>query len=174
MTFVNQEPLTLYKLIILYILNKVSFPITATQISDFILDKEYTTFLNLQQAFSELQDASLISGDFIRNRTHLKITKEGINTLDFFENRINDAIKKDITTYLIENEFDLKNEVSIVSDYYKSTSGEYEAHLMAKDKNICLVDIKLSVPIEEMAASICEKWSTKNQAIYKYLTEQLF
>ncbi len=35
----NQEPLTLYKLIVLYLLNKVSFPLTMAQVSDLILEK---------------------------------------------------------------------------------------------------------------------------------------
>ena len=37
------EPLTLYKLIILYMLEKVDFPLTNAQISGFVLDKGYTT-----------------------------------------------------------------------------------------------------------------------------------
>ena len=68
----------------------------------------------------------------------------------------------------------MRNEVSIVSDYYKSTNGEYEAHLLAKDKDVNLVEIKISVPSEEGAASICENWEKKNQVIYQYLIEQLF
>lgn len=44
-----QDPLTLYKLIVLYMLNRVTFPLTAAQVSDFILGKEYTNFLTLQQ-----------------------------------------------------------------------------------------------------------------------------
>ena len=40
------EPLTLYKLIILYMLKKVDFPLTNAQISEFVLDQEYTTYFN--------------------------------------------------------------------------------------------------------------------------------
>ena len=169
-----QDPLTLYKLIVLYMLNRVSFPLTTAQISDFILDRDYTNFLTLQQVINELTEAGLIAGQTIRNRTHLDITDEGRETLQFFENRISDAIKADANEYLRKNEFTLRNEVSVIGDYYKSTSGEYEAHLVAKDRGINLLDITLSVPIEEMAASICDNWQKKNQDIYKYLIEQLF
>ncbi len=58
--------------------------------------------------------------------------------------------------------------------YYRAGTGEYETHLVAKERGISLVDIKLSVPTEEIAESICENWQHKNQEIYKYLTEQLF
>ena len=169
-----QDPLTLYKLIVLYMLNRVTFPMTTAQVSDFILEKEYTNFLTLQQVINELTDANLISSETIRNRTHLSITDEGLETLNFFENRINDAIKKDINTYFRENEYTLRNEVSVLGDYYKSTSGEYEAHLVAKDRGLNLVDITLSVPTEEMAASICDNWQKKNEEIYQYLIGELF
>ena len=169
-----QDTLTLYKLIVLYMLDRVTFPLTTAQISDFVLEREYTNFLTLQQVINELSDAGMISSQPIRNRTHLSITKEGQETLHFFENRISDAIKSDIKSYFRENEFALRNEVSVLGDYYKSTSGEYEAHLVAKDRGINLVDITLSVPVEEVAAAICENWQNKNQEIYQFLIQELF
>ena len=169
-----QDPLTLYKLIVLYMLNRVTFPLTTAQVSDFVLEREYTNFLTLQQVIGELTEAELISSETIRNRTHLSITAEGRETLNFFRNRINDSIKQDISTYFRENEFALRNEVAVLGDYYKSTSGEYEAHLVAKDRGIKLVDITLSVPTEEIAAAICDNWQKKNQEIYQYLIGQLF
>ena len=169
-----QEPLTLYKLIVLYMLNRVSFPLTMAQVSNFILEKEYTNFLTLQQAIGELTDAGMIETRSVGNRTHLVLTKDGRDTLSFFENRINSSIRGEIDAYLQENEFTLRNEVSVQGEYYKSTSGEYEAHLVAKDKEIKLVEITLSVPSKETAAAICDSWQEKNQQIYKYLVEQLF
>lgn len=170
----NQDAITIYKLIILYFLDRVDFTMTKTQIDDFILGREYTNYLTLQQVISELTDAGLIHVKSIRNRTYLSITEEGKSTLTFFDNRISDSIKEDVVNYLKENKFEMRNDVSILSDYYKSTSGEYEAHLIAKEKGITLLDIKLSVPLPEMAAAICDNWTKKNQEIYQYLTEKLF
>lgn len=169
-----QEPLTLYKLIVLYMLGRVNFPLTSAQVGDFILEKEYTNFLTLQQAISELTEAGLISTQSIRNRTHLLITPEGLNTLSYFENRISNEIKKEINAFLTDNEMELRDEVSILADYYKSTTGEYDAHLVAKEKNVKLVDITLSVPTKESAAAICDNWQRKNQEIYQYLIKELF
>lgn len=168
------DPLTLYKLIILYMLNGVDFPMTKAQIGDFILEKEYTNFITLQQVIGELIDAELVTAQSIRNRTHLSITKEGKETLNFFENQINDSIKADIRNFFENNEIQMRNEVSVLSDFYKATSGEYEAHLTAKEKDVNLVDIKISVPSEETASVICDNWQRKNQEIYQYLISQLF
>lgn len=168
------DPLTLYKLIVLYMLNRVSFPLTAAQISDFILTREYTNFLTLQQVIRELTDTGLVDARTVRNRTQLLLTKDGKQTLDFFSQQISASIRQEIDEYLKENEMELRNEVSILADYYKSTSGEYEAHLKAKEGNVTLVDLIISVPVEETAAAICDNWQKKNQEIYQYLVEQLF
>ena len=168
------DPLTLYKLIVLYMLNRVSFPLTAAQISDFILTREYTNFLTLQQVIRELTDTGLVDARTVRNRTQLLLTKDGKQTLDFFSQQISASIRQEIDESLKENEMELRNEVSILADYYKSTSGEYEAHLKAKEGNVTLVDLIISVPVEETAAAICDNWQKKNQEIYQYLIEQLF
>lgn len=155
-------------------LDRVNFPLTSAQISEFILEKEYTNFLTLQQAISELTEAGLIMTQTIGNRTHIIITRDGLNTLSFFENRISETIKDEINNFFKENEMELRNEVSILADYYKSTSGEYDAHLIAKEKNVKLVEITLSVPTEDSAAAICDNWQRKNQEIYQFLIEKLF
>lgn len=155
-------------------LNRVNFPMTKSQIGDFVLEKEYTNFLTLQQVISELIEAKLVAAQSIRNRTHLAITEEGRETLEFFRNRISDAIRKDIDNYFTEHEFTMRNEVSVMGDYYKSTSGEFEARLVAKDRGITLVDITLSVPVEETAATICDNWQRNNQEVYQMLVEHLF
>lgn len=169
-----QDTLTLYKLIVLYMLDRVSFPLTGAQISDFMLEKEYTNFMTLQQIISELTAAGMISAQTIRNRTHLSITTEGKETLRFFENRISEAIKEDVMKFFEEKEFDLRNEVSVLADYYKATSGEYEARLVAKDRGISLIDLTLSVPTKELAETICDNWQKKNQAIYQHVIQELF
>ena len=61
------EPLTLYKLMTLYMLNKVNFPLTDAQISDFFLNKEYTTYFSFRQVISELIETNLISCETVRN-----------------------------------------------------------------------------------------------------------
>ena len=63
------EPFTLYKLIILYMLDKVDFPLTNAQISGFILDKGYTTYFKLQQALSELTESGFIREEATHSRT---------------------------------------------------------------------------------------------------------
>lgn len=155
-------------------LDRVTFPLTKAQVGNFILDNDYTNFMTLQQVIAELIDTDLVEAKSNRNRTHLVITDEGRETLSFFENRISDSIKEDISAFFKDNEMEMRNELSILSDYYKAVSGEYEAHLLAKEKDVKLVEITLSVPDEDTASAICANWQNKNQDIYQYIIGQLF
>ena len=47
----EQQQLTLYKLMILYLIEKVDFPLSNSQISEFILDKGYTIILLFRELF---------------------------------------------------------------------------------------------------------------------------
>ena len=82
------EPMTLYKLMILYMLNQVKFPLTNSNISDFFVSKEYTTYFIVQQALTELLEANLISMENINNTSRYEMTKEGEEALSFFGNQI--------------------------------------------------------------------------------------
>ena len=75
------ETQTLYKLIILYMLNRVTFPLSNAQLSEFILEKEYTDYFTLQQAIFELDSSGLIRLETVRNTTLCHITEEGRTTL---------------------------------------------------------------------------------------------
>ena len=45
------EPMTLYKLMNLYMLHQVNFPLTNAQLSNFFLDREYTTYFHTPAGF---------------------------------------------------------------------------------------------------------------------------
>ncbi len=167
------DSLTLYKLIVLYMLDRASEPLTTAHIIDFVLGKDYTDFLTLQQVFHELEETDMILSRTHRNRTQLSLTQEGSQTLHFFENRINDVIKEEINLYLKENEIALRNERSILGDYYKSASGEYEVHLVAKEKGANLAEITLSVPERAIAEAVCDNWQKRNQEVYQALMKLL-
>ena len=65
------EPMTLYKLMNLYMLKQVNFPLTNAQLSGFFLDREYTTYFTLQQALNELLEAGLIKMQTLHNDKRL-------------------------------------------------------------------------------------------------------
>lgn len=167
------EPLTLYKLIILFMLEKVDFPLTNSQISEFILDRGYTNYFHLQQALAEMLDTNLVESETVRNATHFHITDNGRQTIGFFEKEISEDIKKEIVEYMKANAYTLRNEVSTIADYYREAADEYVVRCQVKEKHSRLIDLTLSVPGEEEAQAICSNWREKSQDVYAYIMREL-
>lgn len=171
----NHDQLALYnKLLVLYMLDRVTFPLTQAQIYDFLLGNNYVNYMNLQLAITELIDTGFVTAESKLNRTYLTITAEGQETLSFFKNRIDTSLKKEIDAFLSTNQFKLRNETSVLADYNKILSGDYEVHLTAKEKDVTVVELTLSVPNRDTAETVCNNWKKKNQEIYQYLAGQLF
>jgi len=167
------EPLTLYKLMILYMLNKVSFPLTNTQMSGFFLDKGYTTYFVFQNAITDLLDEELVSGETVRNTSYYTITPSGVEAISFFTNKIPFSIIADIDIFLYENKYELRNEVGTMADYYKSTTKDYIVHCQIKEGESNLIELNLSVPSEEEAEIMCNNWRDASQEIYANIVKKL-
>ena len=90
--------ITIYKLIILYTLSKVDSPLPPGVISDYITDRGYTNYFNLQNAFGELLEADLIKEDSTYHLTYYTLTEAGAETLELFgaplSREIRDEIKR--------------------------------------------------------------------------------
>ena len=167
------EPGTLYKLMSLYMLKRVNFPLTNSQITDFFVSHEYTSLLNLQQVLSELIDAGLIDVESIHNTYRYSITSEGSDTLDFFKKNIPSAVLEDIDGFLKENRFKIRNEAGTTADYYQSTNHDYIVHCEVLEGKSVLIGIDLSVPDEMQAQYICENWKNKSSDIYSNIIKSL-
>lgn len=155
-------------------LNKVNFPLTNAQLTEFFSEKNYTNYFTLQQMINELVDSHLISVETIRNTSYYHITSDGSETLGFFVNKIPGAIVDDMDIYLMENKYELRNEVGTIADYYKATTtDDYIVHCQVKEGQGTLIEMNLSVPSKEVASSMCNQWKDASQDIYKYIMKSL-
>ncbi len=68
------EPFTIYKLTILYMLDKAGFPLSNTQISNFFLEKEYTDYFRVQEVIGDLVNADLINFESTHSNTQYTLT----------------------------------------------------------------------------------------------------
>lgn len=167
------EPMTLYKLMNLYMLKQVNLPLTNAQLTEFFLQHEYASYFTLQQALGELQESGLIRTESTHNSTRYEITKEGEDTLGFFGKNISPAIIDDMDQYLKENRIRIRNEVGTVADYYKSTNQDFIVHCEVREGKSTLIELNLSVPDREQAEKMCSKWKDKSQEIYAFAMKSL-
>lgn len=167
------EPFTLYKLIILYMLQKVDFPLTHSQISEYILERGYTTYFTFQSVISELIESKMIRQETVLNTSYYSLTESGEEALRYFQNRISKPIREDIDQYMRDKRMQLRDEVSVLADYYKNTANEYSVHCIVKEKYSNPIDLTITVPDETQAKNVCRNWKQRCQQVYEQVMKEL-
>ena len=163
----------LYKLMILYMLSRADFSLANAQITDFILEKGYTNYFNVQQALNDLQETGLIYAEGIRNRTFYHLCPDGRDTLNAFAQRIPATIREDIDTYFSTKRYQLMGENEITADYHEERWDSYVVTCEIRDKDEVIAAVRLNVTDEDTAAAVCRNWQDHNQEIYNYLMMRL-
>ncbi|MCR5107495.1 MAG: DUF4364 family protein [Lachnospiraceae bacterium] len=169
----NVKLTTLYKCMILYMLKKAGQPLTTARIYDFMLGKQYTNYFNVNSIITELINAGFIASQTKRNKSHLVITEEGLETIDMFPNEVSPEIKKDIKDYLLDHEYELRDEVSVQTNFQRNSKGEYVSELIIKEAGNDMMNIKISLPTQTEAEAVCLNFEKKNSEIYKYIMQEL-
>ena len=154
-------------------LDNLEFPMTTSQLSEFFVNKGYTSYFHLQQAINELHDARFIRGDVVRNTTNYYLTASGQEALDMFLGKIPEPIKIDIMDYFSLKKYQLRKEVDITADYYPLKKGEYMVRTQIKEKGSTLMELYLNVVSKEQAIEVCDKWSEKCESVYSKVMELL-
>lgn len=167
------DPKTLYKLMILYMLNQVNFPLIESQISNFFLSSGYTSFYNLMEVLNELTEANFIRKESAHNSSRYTIMEQGNAAYKMFASEISPAILEDINSYIQENKIKMRTEADTISEYYKDENGDFIVHLEILEGKSRLIDIKLAVPDEENAIRMSDNWQNKSLDIYQTITMKL-
>ena len=154
-------------------LDKVDFPLTNTQISNFFFVQYYTDYFRVQQVISDLVDADLIRTESTHSNTQYTITAAGKETLEFFKDKISDAIEHDTMAFLEKNKLQLRNDNSILADYYKTPTQDYAVRCQYREHNTNIIDLTLSVKNRAQAEAICNNWKNLNEDVYAYLMDML-
>lgn len=162
-----KEAMTIYKLIILYTLNRTETPLTFGLISDFITEHEYTNYFNIQTAFSELLDAGLITCcKTTYNTSYYMITGAGQETLELFYTDLSLEIRLEIDAYLEDNLASIINRTSVTSDYTHRENGDYIARCSILENNELVFELTLAVPSEKDAVKLCDNWQDASSELY--------
>lgn len=167
------EPFTIYKLIVLYMAKHSRQELTNSQISEFVLGREYTDYFHLQQVLSELVETGLLKRRTVSNSSHYEITEEGSKTFSYFEEDLSQEIRKEIDDFLKDYGYQLPERILMPADYYTTPQGSYAVRCQLIEKDSTIMDLTLAAPNKEAARAICKNWPKKCQDIYTSLMGEL-
>lgn len=169
-----KDPLNSYKLIILYILSRVEFPLTRVQVFDYVLNNKIATYFELQQTIAELIDAEFISAGANKTTSFLEITEQGMETLGYFEDRIVSEIKEAISDYFERNISEIKSDRVLSTSCHVDEDGKYRVKLSSEYDDGRKIEINIEVYNEEEAREACRRFKRKGIKLHSYILGELF
>lgn len=167
------EPDTIYRVMILFMLDAVDFPLTNTQLANFLLEKDYTDYFTIQQILNGLVDAELVECSNTHNNTQYVLTNEGKLTLPYFKDKLNDSIIADIRQYLKDNRLKLKEENRAFAAFIPTVDNTFDVRCQVQENYHPVVDLTINVKTKEQAKAICSNWQKVNMNVYTFLMDEL-
>lgn len=171
---IMDDVFTVYKLMILYILERSDGDVTQPMISTFLLESGYANFVSLAESYDQLEKSGLVGIYMDAGKKFMHLTEAGREALGFFGMRLSRQIRKQADEWLKENGHLIREEREVRAVYERMTSGVYEVRMSVREKDVTLLEVKIAVPDAASASAIADKWAEKNTDIYQYLIENLF
>ncbi len=173
--FENTIELAENKLLLLYIIKKINYPISNMQLSEIVLENNLMNYFIFQQYLSELIASNfLILKEEDEEINIISLSDTGSRVLNLFYQRIS-SYKKNIIDEYIKSKIDtIKKEHTIHADYTVSEDGSFLVELKAMEGDYIIINLKLSVASKKQAQDLCKRWKDNSSDIYKEMLKVLF
>ncbi|WP_040212028.1 DUF4364 family protein [Clostridium polynesiense] len=161
------------KLILLYIIKKIKYPISNTQLTEIVLENNLMNYFILQQYLTELISSGFMVSVENDSKINISISDIGERVLDLFIQRIS-PFKIQIIDEYIQNKLEkIKKEQTITADYTISENNTFIVDLKALEDTFIIMDLKMSVASKKQAQELCRKWKNNSSEIYNKIIKSL-
>jgi len=158
------------KLLLLYIVNRLDFPVSKAQITDLILENNLMNYFTLQQYIDELTSSGFLLYKDIDGSNRLCISEKGKNVLELFVDRISPARYEIADNYITDHWEIIKKELTVSADYTIEGKNNFIVSLKATEKDRLLMDIKFNVASNKQARDLCARWKDHCPELYAKIT----
>lgn len=163
----------LFKMMILTMLDMVDFELSAAQMGEFMIGNDYVSFFKFQSLLYEMEEDELISCKREHHNSFYSLNDNGRHTLEFFRDKLPEEMREEIAEYVRGKRWEMRETTAVRTDYTLNDHQEYAVRLQVLENNLPQIDLTLTVPDEETANTLCEKWRERNEEIYAYLMREL-
>ncbi|MCL2797752.1 MAG: DUF4364 family protein [Firmicutes bacterium] len=165
---------TLNKLILLFVLDKMDFPLLEDNILNISSQSNnWIPWMECKETVAQLLESGFIYQSIHENKMYFSITPDGRMCLSHFFTRIPTALRAEIADYIKDNRMDFRRKQEYFRNYSKNADGTYTVHLKIVDPAQTALELKLNVSSRHTAKLVYNKWEEKAAQVYYLLHEQL-
>ena len=162
------------KLILLYLINKMSMPLSNSDISLFALEKDYMDYFQLQQYLSELVDSNFLEVTKENNSLLYTLTDDGLDVISYFIDHISDQHKNEINVFVNENKGRIRAEYDVTANFFPEINNDFLVKCgICESDGTSLMEISVLVPTRQQAQSICYNWKRNVNNVYSSIMSAL-
>ena len=165
---------TLNKLILLFVFDKMDFPIMEDNILNISSQSNnWIPWMECRETLGQLLESGFIFQSIHENKLYYSITPDGRVCLSQFYTRIPTSLRGEITDYIKDNRMNFRRKQEYFCNYYRNSDGTYTVQLKIADPAQTIMELKLTVSNRQTAKLVYGKWEEKAAQIYYSLHEQL-
>lgn len=169
----DNETLAEKKALILYILEKVSKPISNDALLKLLVSIDNMNYFYFQQFLLDLLENKYIINYEKDGESMYELTSEGIQAL----NLVKDIIPG-ISKFRVDNSFkntlgEIQNEISVSSDFIPHSENEYSVKCKIVDNNQTLFELDVYAGSRKQAKLISDNWNNNAENLYPKILDIL-
>lgn len=165
------------KLIIMYIMDRLSMPVSNSNITTLVLETRLMNYFMFQQCFNELLDGMHIKPSKIKSDESgiggFIITPTGKKALQYFINLISPGIRKQLDNMLPAAKKQIENEMLISADFIPESENKFTVVCRIGEKEFPLIELKAAVGTRKDARAVCDSWVKHSSEIYSEIIDSL-
>ena len=165
-----------YKLTILYMLDKAGQGVDVPRISGFLLESGYVNFEALATVLSQVEEDGLVETYETGGKTFMKITDEGEQILKYMSNDLGSGIRGQVDAYLKQIGKYLRKDRDITAEYFRNPrdrAGSFLAHMSVREEGLTILDLTVGAPDEMTARQIADNWKDACSDLYAQILNRL-
>ncbi len=169
----SNEDLAENKVLILYLLNKLSDGIKSDNLYKIISSANNINYFYFQELLTDLINTNLV-GSFTKDEdTFIKITSDGQNSLSLTKSLLPGILKLKADTSFKEVLPEIIEDSSITSEYIPKDENNYTVKCKIVEKNDILFEVSTFAGSRERAKQISDNWKVNADKIYPKIIDLL-
>ena len=169
----DNETLAEKKALILYILDKVSKPISNDALLNLVVSIDNMNYFYFQQFLLDLLENKYIITYNQDGESIYELTEEGKKALTLVKDIIPGISKFRVDNIFKDSLNEIKNEVSVSSDFIPHSENEYSVKCKIVEQNQTLFELEVFAGSRQQAKKISDNWNNNAEKLYPKILEIL-
>ncbi|MCL1884352.1 MAG: DUF4364 family protein [Defluviitaleaceae bacterium] len=162
------------KLLLLYLINVMDLPMSRSQITDFVIQKDLMNHFVLEQNLTDMVERGFLDTTCENSQdettTNYALTEEGLTNLELLQNQLPRPLRNIIDQYVDDTRGKIKKGFEKTAHYFPNIENdEYIVKCGVYDdkRGSMLMEISVPVVTREQAKQIQANWNANYNSLYQ-------